>query len=99
VGLREWRFTSFDHTPVGKCSRAGRLTRNATSLFDQVCVGSRINATRRETLRGTLFFECGREASPIFPGGGFSAYSGMALATQVPAPINVSRYPSACSCS
>src|SRR3984957_2004741 len=98
VGLREWRFTSFDHTLVGKCSSAGRLTRNATSLFDQVCAGRRINATRPETFRRVLLLAtC--DAFLIFPTAGFKASSGIDLDTHVPAPTNVSRYPSACNCS
>lgn len=76
---------------MGKCSSAGRLTRNATSLFDQVCCGTRIKATRRETLRGAFFFETCRDVSPIFPVAGFQASSGIDLATHVPAPMKVSK--------
>jgi hypothetical protein len=59
--------------------------------LDQVCVGTRINATRRETFRRPLLLDTCRDASSIFPIADFNTSSGIDLATQVPAPTNVSK--------
>src|SRR6266404_2424653 len=54
-GLRECRATSFDQTPIGKWSSAGRLTRNAPKLSNHDCAGRFVNATpRRDNRRGAL---------------------------------------------
>jgi len=99
-GLRECRATSFDQTPIGKWSRAGRLTRNAPKLSNHDCAGTCVNAApRRDIRRGPSFptFSC----SPFraFTAWGLSVSSGMDLATHVPAPTKVSKYPSASNCS
>src|SRR5215472_16192131 len=92
VWPREQRFTSFDHTSIGNCSSAGRLTRKGTRLFDQVCGATRIDRTRFEILRETWRRTCclDEDEGDRFPMAR-NASSGIDLATQVPAPTNVSR--------
>src|SRR5258706_183639 len=69
------------------------------SLFDQVCAGARISATRCETFRRALASDTSRVAPGIFPIVGLEASSGIDLDTHVPAPTKVSKYPSASNCS
>src|SRR5712691_2599801 len=99
-GLRECRDTSFDHAPIGKWSRAGRLTRNAPEMFNHGCAGERVKATaRRDRRRVPSFATISWNPFRTLPTGGLSVSSGMDLATQVPAPTKVSKYPSASNCS
>src|SRR5260370_325274 len=99
-GLRECRATSFDHTPIGKWSRAGRLTRNAPKLSNHDCAGTWVNvAPRRDIRRGPRFSTISWSPFRTFPVGGLNVSSGMDLATHVPAPTKVSKYPSASNCS
>src|SRR5712692_2053384 len=99
-GLRECRATSFDQTPIGKWSRAGRLTRNAPKLSNHDCADTCVNvAPRRDIRRGPRFSTISWSPFRTFTTGGLSVSSGMDLATHVPAPTKVSKYPSASNCS
>jgi hypothetical protein len=71
-------------------------------MFSHDCAGKSASAAaRRDILRGPNFSAMSSAFFGDFPidGEGFSASSGMDLATQVPAPTKVSRYPSASNCS
>src|ERR1700685_1045086 len=98
--LRECLATSFDHTPIGKRSSAGRLERKAPRDRNQDCGGTRsMAAARFEILRGAddlfvsvdsrLIANCECERNFTFCKRDVS--SGIDLATQVPAPVKVSR--------
>src|ERR1700684_3981581 len=99
--LRECLATSFDHTPIGKRSSAGRLERKAPRDRNQDCGGTRsITAARFEILRGAedlcagvlpSRFVISCEFARNFTFCNRDASSGMDLATQVPAPVKVSR--------
>src|ERR1700676_3174561 len=67
-GLRECRATSFDQTPIGKWSSAGRLTRNAPKLSNHDCAGTRVNAApRRDIRRGPRLAMLVRTVAPTPP--------------------------------
>ena len=67
-GLRECRATSFDQTPIGKWSRAGRLTRNAPRCSARIASVTCVNATpRRDIRRGPTFLTISCNALPRFP--------------------------------
>src|SRR5580704_17131305 len=98
--VRECRATSFDHMRMGNSSRAGKLTLNAPRLFSQDCGGKFVNAVPRwEIRRGPVLSADFREPLGPLRTGGRNFSSGIDLATHVPAPTNVSRYPSAHNCS
>lgn len=95
-GLRECRATSFDQMPTGKYSRAGRLTRNAPRLSNHVCAGNFVNAVpRRDIWRGPRLPTFTRGLFSALPDKAVNVSSGIDLATHVPAPTKVSKYPSA----
>src|ERR1700728_1430171 len=99
--LRECLATSFDQMPIGKRSSAGRLERKAPRERSQDC-GATLNiaAARFEILREAADLVAAGFAARLFTSGGFprgfgvckrDVSSGMDLATQVPAPVKVSR--------
>jgi hypothetical protein len=99
-GLRECRATSLDQTPIGKWSRAGRLTRNGPKLSNHDCACMCVNAApRRDIRRGPSFSTAPWGSFREFTAGGLSVSSGMDPATRVPAPTKLSKYPSASNCS
>src|ERR1700693_2345485 len=100
--LRECLVTNFDQTLIGKRSSAGRFTRNAGSVFGHSCGGTRVRAAARlEIFCGARDLIASCVLARAFPLGGFEFEfsSGNDFATQLPAPLKDSRYPSASNCS
>src|ERR1700683_1063540 len=99
--LRECFATNFDQTPIGKRSSAGRLERKAPRERSQDCGGTRsMTEARFEILRGALDLFAREDGTRLAMScelaRGFKlckrdASSGIDLATQVPAPVKVSR--------
>src|SRR5580658_1074212 len=97
--FRECFATNFDQTLIGKRSSAGRLERKAPRERNHVCGGTlNIAAARLEILRGAdcfagvvACFMASCEFARHLTVWKRDPSSGMDLATQVPAPVKVSR--------